>query len=229
MNTILINKILSYAAVLLVFSWVTTANAIPVASISNLNGFLKIDGFSSLPGDGDRNPLTIDFLFDYRNGGTGNVNQAIVSGNSYNITVGGAITGLGPFNANFNIISPNDFDHIGSASVDTILGRLLPSSFFVSGSPLGTLTVPGNTLDLLSVTAGQSLTGYTLKLATKVIRGETLIDNLNRLDGRLGSPANGSVTVGFTDVNLNAVPEPTVLMLLGSGLLGMIGISKKRA
>lgn len=226
------NKILGHIAVLLVFSWVTTANAIPVASISNLNGVLKIDGFSSLPDDGDRNPLTIDFLFDYENGGTGSVNQAIVSGNSYNVTIDGAITGLGPFNAIFNIVSPRDFDHTGSASIDAILGRLFPSPFFVSGSPLGTLTVPGNTLDLLSVTAGPTLTGYALKLATQVSSGERLINSLNGLDGRFNPPADGSVSVGFAGINLAvapaAAPEPTTLLLLGGGLLGMLGFSKKR-
>jgi hypothetical protein len=211
----------------LVFSWATTANAGSiVASFTGISGGLTIDGFRfGFPsGDGDNDPSTINFLFDYYNGGTASVFQPITRGNSYNVAVDGATT-LGPFYANFKIVSPSDFDRTGTVSIDALLGRLFPSSVSVSGSPLGALTVRGNALDLLSVTAGPSTEGYFLKLATQVTSGAAL----NALLSTLDQNGNGSVTGTFTNSNLTVVPEPTALLLIGSGLLGMIGFSKKRA
>ena len=212
-------KILGYIAVLFVFSWVTTANAGPIAaSITNSNGDLTIDGFSPSFGDGDAS--TINFLFDFTPGQSDTVSvfQPITVGQSYNVALGFDITGLGPFNANFNIVSQNSIPAF-SGPVDTILGGLYGSAF--SGTPLGLLTVNGDMLDLLKVVVGGSVGDPTLELFTKVTSGTSLINFLNSLDG--------SVTAGFTNANLTVtVPEPTALLLFGSGLLVMIGFSKKR-
>jgi hypothetical protein len=212
----------------LVFSWVTTANATTVASITNLNGDIKIDGFSSLTSGGDNDPLTVNFWFHYKNGGTANFFQPIIKGNFYNVTFDSAHIDLGelfsgPFKASFGIESPSDIDHHSvSMPIDAILGQLLP--FSVSGSPLGSLSFRGNTLDLLSVTATVPPENTTLKLVTQVTRGT----DLNRLLNNLDQDGNGSLTGTFTDANLTVVPEPTAFLLLGCGLLGMFGFSKSR-
>jgi len=223
------NKIFRFMSVLLVFLWATTANAGSiVASFTGISGGLTMDGFRfGFPSDdGDNDPSTINVLFDYYNGGTASVFQPITRGNSYNVAVDGA-TSLGPFSANFNIVSPSNFDRTGSASINELLRQLLPSSVSGSGSSLGTLTFRGNTLNLLSVTAGPrpSTEDYFLKLATQVTSGAAL----NALLSTLDQDGNGSVTGTFSSSNLTAVPEPTALLLLGGGLLGMIGFSRKRA
>jgi hypothetical protein len=213
-------KIVGYIAVLFVFSWVTTANAGPIAaSIANLSGSLKIDGF------GDSDPSTLNILFE--NDGTVSVFQNITRGKSYNVTLDGTNTYLGSFNANFNIVSPSDFDRTGSASIGAILDRLFPSSFSVSGSPLGSLTIRGNTLDLLSVTVGVPPANTILKLVTQVTRGTVLNELLNNLDKN----GDGSLTAEFTNAHLDVtqVPEPTALLLLCTGLVGIFSFSTKRA
>ena len=223
----IMNKMFRFMAALLVFLWATTANAGSiVAAFSGISGGLTIDGFRfGFPSDdGDNDPSTINFLFDYYNGGTANVFQPIIRGNSYEVAVDGAST-LGLFYANFKIVSPSDFDRTGTVSIDALLGRLFPSSVSVSGSPLGALTVRGNTLDLLSVTAGPSAEGYFLKLATQVTNGEALNALLSTLDRN----RNGRLTGSFdSNANLTAVPEPTALLLVGGGLC-MFGFSRKRA
>ncbi len=163
------NKMFRFMAVLWIFSCWTTANAGSiVASFTGISGGLTINGFRlGFPSDdGDNDPSTINFLFDYYDGGAASVFQPISRGSSYNVAFSGA-TSLGPFNADFNLISPINFNRTGTASIDALLGSLLPSTLSVSGTPLGELTVRGNTLDLLSITAGPSNEGYFLKLATQ--------------------------------------------------------------
>lgn len=223
----IMNKIFRFMTVLLVFSWVPTANAGSiVASFTNINGGLSIDGFRlGFPSDdGDNDPSTINFLLNYINGGTASVLQPIKRGNSYNIAVDGE-TSFGPINASFDIESTREFNRIGAAPIEALLGQLIPNPVFYSGSPLGALTVRGNTLDLLSITAGPSGGGYFLKLATQVTSGTALNELLDKLDEN----ENGSLIGRFNNANLTVVPEPTTLLLLGAGLLGMFGFSKKRA
>ena len=221
------NKIFRFMAVLLVFSWVTTANAGSiVASFTDISGGLTIDGFRlGFPSDdGDDKPSTINFLLNYINGGTASVFQPIKRGNFYNIAVDGK-TNFGPINASFNIESPSDFNRTGTASIDALLGSLFRPSVSVSGNPIGALSVRGNTLDLLSVTARPSDEGYFLKLVTQVRSGTALNALLSTLDRN----RNGSLTSSFDNANLTAsVPEPTALLLLAGGLC-VFGYSRKRA
>ena len=222
------NKMFRFITVLWIFSCWTTANAGSiVASFTNLSGGLTINGFRlGFPSDdGDNDPSTINFLFDYYDGGAASVFQPITRGSFYNVAFSGA-TSLGLFNADFNLISPINFNRTGTAPIDALLGSLLPTTFSVSGTPLGELTVRGNTLDLLSITAGPSNEGYFLKLATQITSGAALNALLSTLDRNL----NGSVSSEFSGVgaDVSAVPEPTMLLLLGSGLC-VFGYSRKKS
>lgn len=221
-------KILGYIAVLFVFSWVPMANAGPIAaSITGANGGLKIDGFS------DGIPSTINFLFDFAddpNGGSVSIFEPITLGSLYHIDVAWDITGLGHFDTSFNIVSQNNLAIGGPVSINSALTPLIGNSFV--GNPIGTIVAFGNTLNLLTALVGTGPTGPTLLLGTEEPNGQTTLQQfLQQLDGTLSPPPDGSVTGQFTNANLEVskVPEPTTLLLLCAGLLGVLSFSKKRA
>jgi hypothetical protein len=241
-------KILGYLAVFLVFSWVTTANATPIAaSITNSNGDLTINGFSSLPTDGDGNPNTLNFSFDFTPGQSGLVSvfEKINIGTNYAVHVGFTIPALpiqnpplpipnpGPdFSAYFDIVSLFEFNTGAPfpTSVDNLLSGLIQQGNTDFTPQNAFLTALGDTMQLNTVKIGGVIGNPTLILGTTVIEGIKLIDYLNQIDGKLPPPADGSVTSPFTNAHAEVrVPEPTTLLLLGSGLLGMFGFYKKRA
>lgn len=222
------NKILGYIAVFLVFSWVTTANAMPVASITNSNGLLTIKGFSTINTDGDTDPSTTNFFFDFKPGQSGMVDviQAITMGTSYHIDVGWDFVGLkGPFSASFDIVSLFDIP-VGSAPIDAILSSPLFFGKTFTGTPLGTIVVNGNLLDLIEVVVNGAIGDPKLTFKTKEPNGQTsLQDYLNSID----NDADGRLTDNFIGAHAEvSVPEPAALLLFGGGLC-MFGFSKKRA
>jgi len=223
------NKILGHIAVLLVFSWVTTANAMPVASINNAAGNLTITGYN------DSNPLTMDFIFDFT-GGTFQVNELVKAGSTYNVGANWVILNFfgvnQPFSANFNIVADRNFPVTPvPVPLDAVLASLVPTTF--TGSPyLGSLdlstftpSIP-TTLNLLSVVIGGNALNPLLTLRTLETSG-ALSDGFRSLESLSVGDDSNSTSRNFT-AKLTVVPEPTALLLLGGGLC-MFGFSKKRA
>ena len=226
-------KILGYIAVLLVFSWMTTANASVVATVSNSIGSLTIDGFSSSFGDNDQN--TINFTFTYAVGTNVNVTQSIAHGESLNFAGSWYIPlaaiykpSLASINVAFDLAGQNNVAASGVGSLTTLFSGLIPNPVY----PNSTFTLDNTLLNITSATFGTIGTGAgaqaTITLATTVISGTQLNTDLNALDGVITPPANGSITAAFTNGNITLAPEPTTMLLLSAGLLGF-GFSRKRA
>jgi hypothetical protein len=238
-------KILGYIAVLVVFSWMTTANATPIASIENSNGNLTISGFNT-----GANPF-VNFQFDFTPGQSGvvRVNEPVVIGGNYHVHVGFDITLLSeggpsvptsPFTADFDLVSLfafNPADFTPPKTVNQILTGLIAGGATSFTPTNAFLTVKGDTYQLNTVNV---LGVNSLLLGTQSIIGNKLITFLNCLDGGgipTASPGctadtstpDGIVRSGFSNANVTVVPEPTALLLLGSGLLVMFGFSKKGA
>lgn len=232
-------KIVGYLAILLMFSWVSTGKAGPIAaSITGGNGDLTISGFGTGPNP-PTNP-TINFLFDFANdptpgSGTINVIEPIIAGALYHINVDWDIPVMNQsFSAGFDIVSQSS-SGTGTQTVNQAIGAFFGAPAF-TGNPIGSITVPvngiNNTLNLYSALVGNSSTNPTLSLDTREPAGQTTLESyLKSLDGSLSPPADGSVSAQYTNANLTVyrVPEPTTLLLLVGGLLTMLGFSRKSA
>jgi hypothetical protein len=119
----------------------------------------------------------------------------------------------------------------GRIPFDTVLRGLYGLN--VTGSPnlgflvLNAFTTPIPTvLTLLKVVVGGTVSNPLLILSTEETTG-ALAAAFNRLESHVMGDDPNSMSRNFSAVS--AVPEPTVLLFLCSGLLVMFGFSKQRA
>lgn len=100
---------------------------------------------------------------------------------------------------------------------------------YVAGSGVITLTnTNGTTVTYtLNTLSEQSLGSYTLFTGTGIL--STNAAGFDNTDGTLlfSTQGNGTVTFSAT-TNASPVPEPSTLMLLGTGLVGLAGVVKRR-
>ena len=197
----------------------------------------------------------MDFVFDFSTPGgaaSGWVTffDTLKAGHTYDGNASFTLTGLGgalagnPFSANFvaTMLTPTTLGPLGPMHVDAFLAG--NPTFTASGSISTTVSGYPISMNLLSATV---LAGSKLKLSTyETDAGRILSRYLGCLDGFPGTTTgyptacqgalvstdpgwqNGSLTTPFTNASFT-VPEPTTLLVLGSGLLGLFGFSRKRA
>jgi len=186
--------------------------------ITNLDGSLVLDpggigaftgGSATLGGLPIPAPSTGGLFLSLLNAG---LNSVLPSGGTFNF--GGVNTGFGPATTlpavtNVPLIfSTPPLPGFPSIPINTIFDSIQ-------------LSVSGNTLDLIFDEAGTGQFGSVSGLLF-------LVDSSS--NGFSGTPNNGSLTSNFDiDVTTAPVPVPAAIWLMGSGLVGLFGFSRKKS
>lgn len=202
-------KILSrLMAVVVLTGWAASASAGLIGL--SFNGLVDISGAKI--GDVDApigSPFSLDIVIDDANAALG----------TYSIFAIGYTTTVGTYNT----IAPSWSKDLLAIQAGASINLVQQDGFFevnATSEHFGlNLTNFGPSLfdNPLSWT-GASITGDI------IVRGISGFDSLDQLSG--GTVYQGTLSVTVSE--LSSVPEPSILMLLGLGLLGVAGLSRKR-
>lgn len=95
----------------------------------------------------------------------------------------------------------------------------------VSGTEQATVVIDGNSLFTVDATQGAGVGGYAVSVINSMI-GTTIVFTA---ESNSGVQDNTDNNYGLAGVNVSAVPIPAAAWLFVSGLLGLVGYSRKKA
>lgn len=181
---------------------------------------------------------SLPFDYDYTGFVLGSAGYTTLTPAVYHFDTSAQLTGaltldfLGNPDANFIFQIGSTLTTASSSSVNVINGNSLSGVYWQVGSSatLGTdTTFVGNILALASVSLdprAEILCGRAFALTGAV----TLIDNLisnNCIAEDFGSGRSDFGSYGFSGGSAAPVPEPSTMLLLGSGLVGLVAYRKR--
>jgi predicted extracellular nuclease len=166
-----------------------------------------------------------NYFLDLINGSTSSAYRSIdlsgfsIAANDYFVVCGGSASTVA--NCSYNFTTTNGWIQNGSPDAvalyenNSLIDSLSYEGVLVPFTEGNTLSISDNNSEILSI--------------SRVING--LDSNDNALDFQLGCITPGSPNIagsGDCSTPLNPVPVPAAIWLFGAGLIGLVGVARKR-
>ena len=181
--------------------------------------------FIELFNSGSSSVLLDNYLIDLINGTTSSAYRSIdlsgfsIGANCYFVVCGGSASTVA--NCNYNFTTTNSWAQNGSP--DAI-------ALYENGSLIDSISYEGS---LVPFTEGDAFplsdSNSEILSISRIVDG--LDSNNNALDFQLGCTTPGSANIGGSgdcSTSVSPVPVPAAVWLFGSGLIGLVGVARKR-